>query len=320
MAQKFVLRSAEEVRKTVTNDMQKRIRRMYEELYDDISKEVAKLSNIDYQKQNLILIQKQIKTRMLQLNNDIKNGIVSDMYKASNEVVYDMRSFLKQCGFKDNEVHNAFQRVPIDVVESIVGGSVYQKDWSLSGAIWGYNKKVQDALTKIISIGTQKGKSSVDIAKDLESYVKPGARKGARTITSWRYDNFGNKIVDKVYFGNVDYNALRLARTMVSHSYEQSIINTNKNNPFVEGYKWITSNFHGRVCEICEERAETDQYGLGVGVFPKDELPLDHPNGMCTFEVVLVDDMEGIADRIAGWYNSPLGTYKDIDKYSEEFI
>ena len=42
MAQKFVLRSAEEVRKTVTNDMQKRIRKMYEELYDDISKEVSK--------------------------------------------------------------------------------------------------------------------------------------------------------------------------------------------------------------------------------------------------------------------------------------
>ena len=137
MAQKFVLKSAEEVRKTVTNDMQKRIRKMYEELYDDISKEVAKLSNINYQKQNLILIQKQIKTRMLQLNNDIKNGIVSDMYKVSNEVVYDMRSFLKQCGFKNNEIHNAFQRVPIDVVESIVSGSVYQKGWSLSGAIWG---------------------------------------------------------------------------------------------------------------------------------------------------------------------------------------
>ena len=94
----------------------------------------------------------------------------------------------------------------------------------------------------------------------------------------------------------------------------------NRNDPFVIGYRWLTSNFHGRVCDICRERAETDQYGLGTGVFPKDALPLDHPNGMCTFEAVMPDDMKTIAQKIGMWYNSPVGTYPDIDRYVLDFV
>ena len=94
----------------------------------------------------------------------------------------------------------------------------------------------------------------------------------------------------------------------------------NRNDPFVIGYRWLTSNFHGRMCDICRERAETDQYGLGTGVFPKDALPLDHPNGMCTFEAVMLDDMKTIAQKIGMWYNSPVGTYPDIDRYVLDFV
>ena len=123
-----------------------------------------------------------------------------------------------------------------------------------------------------------------------------------------------------MYFGKIDYNALRLARTMISHAYQQSFENVNRNDPFVVGYRWLTSNFHGRVCEICRERSETDQFGLGVGVFPKDQLPLDHPNGMCTFEAVISDSMTDIARKIGQWYQAPIGTYPDIDKYVLDFV
>lgn len=130
----------------------------------------------------------------------------------------------------------------------------------------------------------------------------------------------GEEIKDSFYFGQVDYNAQRLARTMISHAYQQSFENVNRNDPFVIGYRWLTSNFHGRVCDICRERAETDQYDLGTGVFPKDALPLDHPNGMCTFEAVMPDDMKTIAQKIGMWYNSPVGTYPEIDRYVLDFI
>lgn len=318
--QKFSLKNAEQVRQTTTMSQQKEIKRLYEQLYQDVTRKVGQLGNNNLQKQNLILLQRDIKNRIAQLNSDIQNGIIRDMRIVSNEVVEDTRTFLKQCGFRDEDIHNAFSYVPDQIIRNITSGNVYQDGWTLSGAIWGYNKRTQEDLSKIISIGTAQGKSAIEIAKELEQYVDPSARKTAKTIHSWRYDKVGNKIKDSVYFGKIDYNALRLARTLISHAYQQSFENVNRNDPFVVGYRWLTSNFHGRVCEICRARAETDQFGLGVGVFPKDQLPLDHPNGMCTFEAVIPDSITDIARKIGQWYQAPIGTYPDIDRYALDFV
>lgn len=317
---KFSLKNAEQVRKTTTMQMQKDIKQMYEHLYNDVTKQIASMGNGNIQKQNLMLLKRSITKRIEQLNEDIKNGVVRSMTTVSEAVVYDTRTFLKYCGFKDSDIHEAFKFVPDQIVRNIITGNIYQDNWTLSKAIWGYNKQTQESLNKIISIGTAQGKSAVEIAKELEQYVDPSARKQAKTIQSWRYDKAGNKIKDSVYFGKIDYNALRLARTMISHAYQQSFENVNRNDPFVVGYRWLTSNFHGRVCEICRERSETDQFGLGVGVFPKDQLPLDHPNGMCTFEAVIPDSMTDIARKIGQWYQAPIGTYPDIDKYALDFV
>lgn len=319
MTQKFSLKHAEEVRTSTTAQMQKNILRMYEELYKKVSARVASMKKGNAQKQNLILLQRDIKSWIRQLNDEIQQGVVGDMRIVSNAVVEDTREFLKQCGFRETDIHDAFSYVPEQIIRNIINGNVYQEGWTLSSAIWGYNKQAQDALNKIISIGTAQGKSAYEIAKDMEQYVNPGARKPSRIISSWRYEN-GERVQDKFRFGKVDYNAQRLARTLISHAYQQSFQHVNKNDPFVTGYRWLTSNFHGRVCPICTERATSDNYGMGAGVFPKDELPLDHPNGMCTFEAVISDSMSEIARRIGEWYKAPIGTFPEIDRYAQDFM
>ena len=201
--QKFSLKNAEQVRQTTTMSQQKEIKRLYEQLYQDVTRKVGQLGNNNLQKQNLILLQRDIKNRIAQLNSDIQNGIIRDMRIVSNEVVEDTRTFLKQCGFRDEDIHNAFSYVPDQIIRNITSGNVYQDGWTLSSAIWGHNKRVQDDLSKIISFGTAQGKSAVEIAKELERYVDPSARKQAKTIQSWRYDKAGNKIKDSVYFGKI---------------------------------------------------------------------------------------------------------------------
>lgn len=319
MAQKFSLKHAEEVRTSTTAQMQKNILRMYEELYKKVSARVAGMENTNAQKQNLILLQRDIKSWIRQLNDEIQQGVVGDMRIVSNAVVEDTREFLKQCGFRETDIHDAFSYVPEQIIRNIINGNVYQEGWTLSGAIWGYNKQTQDALNKIISIGTAQGKSAYEIAKDMEQYVNPGARKPSRVISSWRYEN-GERVQDKFRFGKVDYNAQRLARTLISHAYQQSFQRVNKNDPFVTGYRWLTSNFHGRICPLCTERATSDNYGMGAGIFPKDELPLDHPNGMCTFEAVIPDSLTEIARKIGEWYKAPIGTFPEIDRYAQDFM
>lgn len=323
MKQKFSLKNAEQVRQTTTMQMQKDIKKMYEQLYKDVTRKISAMGNGNIQKQNLLLLQRDIKSRIEQLNKDIQSGIIRNMKIVSNEVVNDTRTFLKQCGFKDEDIHSAFSYVPDQVIRNIINGNIYQDGWTLSGAIWGYNKKTQDTLNKIISIGTAQGQSALEIAKQLERYVDPSAKKTAKTIHSWRYatmndviagraNYIGEEIKDSVYFGRIDYNAMRLARTLISHAYQQSFETVNKNDPFVVGYRWLTSNFHGRVCDICRSREGH--------VFKKNELPLDHPNGMCTFEAVIPDSMTDIAKKIGQWYNSPIGTYPEIDKYALDFM
>lgn len=344
MATLFSLKNAEQVRLSQTAQMQRNVKRFYEQLAKETKKQIAIRGGEDIEKAQLVLLERDLKQRIKEINEDIQNGIVDSMKTTANAVVEDTKSFLRRVGFKKTDVMNAFLYVPDNVVQNIVNGNVYQDGWSLSKAIWGQTQNFNQKLSEIVAQGTATSKSAYEIAKDLEKYVSPTESKASRVIESWvnRKDSKGNWILEKdkngnpildakgnpikkrykkdFYFGEVDYNAQRLARTMVSHAYQQSFEAVNRNDPFVIGYKWLTSNFHGRVCSICSDRATKDNFGLGSGVFPKDQLPLDHPNGMCTFEAVMSGSLTDISNQIADWYKAPTGTYPEIDRYAQEFL
>lgn len=306
----FRLKTTEELRESITTKAQKEILKLYNDMYKEIEKQIRSAGN-SLTKERLVILQRTIKSRISTINNSVRSEIVNASSSVCEQVVSDKREWLERYGLKENDIQDAFAYVPNRVIQSILQGAIYQDDWKLSSAIWGADKKVQDSIDKIVSIGTAQGKSAYEVAKDIEEYVQPGARKPSRTISSWRYDRNGNKIRDTFYFGRVDYNAQRLARTMISHAYQQAFETVNRNDPFVEYYIWHTSNFHGRVCDIC--RARDGQK------FKKDELPLDHPNGMCVFEAYSPYSMKQIAQRIGAWYDSPSGTFPGIDLFAKEF-
>lgn len=219
------------------------------------------------------------------ISEQIKKMILEYEGEIIEEEVKEAQKQMKQFGIT---LEGAFSHIKTDVVQSLASGKVYQGDWTLSKAIWGDLQKKQRDMNEIIAQGVLENKKTYDIAKDLEKYVDPAAKK------PW---NWG-----KVYPGTskkIDYNAQRLARTMVNHAYQQSVIMTNKDNPFVKGIRWLVSNSH-RTCEICKQRAKQNDYGLGEGVYPADQIPMDHPNGLCTFSVVQ-DDLVDIADRLSKW-------------------
>lgn len=223
-------------------------------------------------------LQQQINTELTKLGQDVSTMIQNNMGAVVGAAVDDSIAFLSKLGFP---IQGAFSNVPSDVIKSIITGQVYDGRWSLSRSIWNSTSKAKKDINTIIAEGIAQNKSTYAIAKDLEKYVNPSARK------DWAWS--------KVYPGTnkvIDYNAQRLARTMVSHAYQQAFVRTTKPNPFVTKYKWLASN-SGRVCPLCSSRD-------GV-LFEKDDLPMDHPNGMCTFVSVIDESMTDIADRIADW-------------------
>lgn len=295
---KLNLNTAESTRVKLTQDQQKKIQKMYEDIAKKIAKEAEKLPNTTsgtLRKQYLEKLGKQINDQLASLQKEVEQSIESSMSQVAEKVVEDNLSWLKSIGMP---ISGGFSHVPAEVVQSVITGQVYSGKWSLSKAIWDTTKKTQDDVNKIVAEGIAQNKSAYDIAKDLEKYVDPLAKK------PWDWS--------KVYPGTnkkVDYNAQRLARTLVSHAYQQAFVKTTQKNPFVTKYKWLGSNSH-RICPICEAR--------NGKLFEKDELPLDHPNGMCTFVAVIDDSMEDIADRLANWAKG--GSDPALDEYAKDLF
>lgn len=287
---------AEDIRFELTIEQQREIRELYQEIAEDIEKELNKPWRVPsdaLRYQYLQELQKQINEALNSVGKSTADLIKTNALKAAESVVSCNSDWLNSLGLAMN---GAYSWVPQDVVNAVATGQIYQGSWSLSQAIWSDVQNQQSDIQRIIAQGIAENQSAFDIAKALEKYVDPTAAK------PWDWS--------KVYPGvrrQIDYNAQRLARTMVSHAYQQAFVRTTQKNPFVTKYKWESSN-SGRVCELCEERDGK--------LFDKDDLPLDHPNGMCTFTAVIEESMDQIADRLADWAN---GAYDpELDEWNRD--
>ena len=60
---------------------------------------------------------------------------------------------------------------------------------------------------------------------------------------------------------------------------------------WIKGVKWSLSGSHPKI-DICDTWASQDLYGMGPGVYPPRDAPIDHPNGLCHTLDVLVSRAE----------------------------
>lgn len=285
---------AEQTRKAITNQQLRQIKSMYQEIADQYSRKIENLSdktNISsiLRTQYLREYQKQLADELGKVNRRIESNIKSGMTQTAEAVLEEEIRRAKELGFTG--ITGKYSNIPTDVVETIISGQLYQGDWSLSSAIWGTNKKIQQDCQNIVARGIAQNKGVYEVAKDLEAYVNPSARKTYR----WARDYPGSTKV-------IDYNASRLARTMMSHAYQEAFERSTEKDPWVEAYKWNTGH-NNRVCQLCIEREENDSYGLGPGIYPKGEVPLDHPNGQCFLTIVQTKNTNDVVNDLANWYN-----------------
>lgn len=286
-----------------------------QKLYDEWAKDIAERAKFYSHKTNASAavseryykeLYAQMKAQSDQVGKEIQGIITSNMYTIADAVVASNVSWLKEFGFSEDGLNAAFSYIPNDVVQRLVTGQIYQGGWNLSQRIWSDNQQTQKDIYQIMARGLAEQKSVYEIAKDLESYVKPSAKLPWNPVLAMRNTKTGEIEYKRIYKKQVDYNAQRLARTLAQHSYQQSFIATTQKNPFITSYRWHSNG--SRVCELCMARH--------LKVFKKDELPMDHPNGMCTMEPIVVDDM---VDQLADWFNSPDGTYPEIDAFAGNF-
>lgn len=286
-----------------------------QKLYDEWAKDIADRAKFYSHKTNASAavseryykeLYAQMKEQSNLVGKEIQGIITSNMYTIADSVVKSNVDWLKEFGFSEEGLNAAFSFIPNDVVQRLVTGQIYQGGWNLSQRIWSDSQQTQRDAYQIMARGLAEQKSVYEIAKDLEKYVKPSAKLPWNPVLAMKNTQTGKIEYKRIYKKQVDYNAQRLARTLAQHSYQQSFIATTQNNPFITSYRWHSNG--SRVCDLCLARH--------LKVFKKDELPMDHPNGMCTMEPVVVDDM---VDQLANWFNSPDGTYPEIDAFAANF-
>lgn len=289
MSSKYYLmlcKEAQEKKIKLSKNQEQQIKQIYNDMYKALSRKLKRVKADTLTERYLENLQKELAKEIKEVHNKVENTIKNNIEKSSelaNNVQLDFFMLINDkynLDMKDTFA-GMFSRIPKQAMEEILSGEVYKDRKGLSERIWQYTKKFNKDIDYVIAEGIANKKSTYEIAKDLEIYVKPKSSK------PWDWS--------KVYPNaskTVDYNAQRLARTAVSHAFQQAQKRSCQRNPFVTGIKWLTSNSH-RTCELCNSRN-------GV-VYKGDDVPLDHPNGLCTTIPILEKELDQIGWELRNW-------------------
>lgn len=304
----WLCKRAQDEKIKLSKKQEQQIKDIYKELYIETSKKISKLDPKSLKHRYLEEVKKTYEEAIRKYNSKIKNIIKGNINKSSSIANDVQLNFFEKINEKYSlEMKDTFKKmfgkVPEEAVKEILFGRAYKDRQGLSERIWKDTRAFDKDIDYIISKGIADKKSLIDIAKDLEKYVKTSAKRDS----DWSicYPNCRQK---------VDYNAQRLARTAVNHAFQQAQIRSCKKNPYVEGIQWLTSNSHSRTCDLCKDRD-------GV-IYRVNDVPLDHPNGLCTTIPVIEKSLDSIGQELRDWIDGSNNSMLDnwLNEYGEEFI
>lgn len=316
--------ASKEERDRIVKERERKLYESFEHMRKDIDDQIQNMNfstvSERVKRQQLEEIRNSLQKQLQSHYNALESGLKDDMVNIGQDVLKESESFYASLNMPIGMSITSF---PVEIMNNVVNGSVYQEKWYLSRALWGDYTEKLDQINEVISNGIGLNLPSKEIAKQLEQYVDPSAMTPSKTIvTKCLQDPVTGKLYSMDYvkrhpekdwtgfkekdskfrYGKVDYNAQRLARTLINHAYQQNVVHQAQANPFATGVRWDASGGE-RMCEICEERDGK--------IFPTDDVPLDHPNGMCTFEVITDLNMMEMSDVLADFVNGEPTEYDD---------
>ena len=294
----------------LTLDQKQEIINIYTAAGQEIKSRLTKAKKGSLNERYLKEMDKSISEYIEQLNIELDKSIRRYMQKAADLGVDEPSSYFEDMKIP-MEVKQTFKSMFTNISDStvklLVSGGYYKDGKTLSSRIWNISKGSGKEIETIINIAIAEQKSTNELAKDLEKYIIDGV--GTRQKT---------KIPG--ISSDICYEAVRLARTSIAHSYIESSVQGGMNNPYCLGLKWNRSSEHsarlarfGKTRDICDDYAEDDKYDLGAGVYPPKYYPIGHPNCLCYSTNVLVD-IEIAESEIIDWING--STNKKLDAWA----
>lgn len=182
------------------------------------------------------------------------------------------------------KIPSAFAHIRTDAVKAVLNRKLSDGKM-FSNRIWDLKNHSGNVISDVVARGVTIGQSARDMAKEIEPYLKgykelKEAYRGDEDFqTAWK--------TLRRKRGDLRYDSMRLASTEINHAEREATIQSAERAPWVLGIKWNLSLSHPKI-DICDAYADRDLYGLGRGVYPPRDVPLDHPNGMCFLTDVLM--------------------------------
>lgn len=176
-----------------------------------------------------------------------------------------------------------------DAVTEIISGGIYKDGAGLSARVWSSSARAANSIQEVVASAMAQNMSATELSKLLADYVNPNARR------TWDKEKI-KEVLGKGYASwnkELEYNALRLARTTITHSFTSAMKRSHLVNPYNEKFQWHSVHAAGRTCAICIE--------MDGNIYSTKDLPYDHPNGLCYVTHYFEQSLDEIADELYGW-------------------
>lgn len=220
---------------------------------DDANRRM-KIYNATMRINRLEYIKSQVGLHLTEANMNIDSNL---RVKLSNSYIKEVK---RQAGILGSNLKFNDAIIGSTNVAKIVMKQVAGANWSQR--LWLNQDTLKAALDSAMTTGLIAGQSNQAIARNLRDQVK-------------------TTIKNHVYVTE------RLARTETARVQYEAQIDSIK----AADYKYVKWYAEPGACRTCQEIADNDEYDLGYGVFPVDEVPEIpiHPNCRCSISAYWVE-------------------------------
>lgn len=275
------------------------VRMQYIRAANDIAKEIRTAKRGSLTERWLISYKRELDNEIERLGRNIYGAITDGAQAAAEARAEATAEYLRRAAAQarvDDSFVSTLSQIPTDAVRAVVEGRLYTDGRRLSSRIWSATGRLEGNISQILQQGVAQQMDALTLARHLEAYVNPEAA----CPVSW------HKVYPDIPFDRkIDYNALRLARTTLTHAHWLAGREAARKNPLCRGMKWHLSDQHyerqiavaGE--DVCDEYARHDE-GLGRGVWSIDRLPLPHPQCLC-YQTEELPSLEEAADFLGAW-------------------
>lgn len=276
---------------------EKELLRLYKKLASQLSNEIA-TCRTSSQDAYLRKLNEIVEVNINQLNSQL-SAMVKANVETSSQIASTVENFYYKSITDNVALSTMFNSMVLNTsrktVLKLIQGGYYKDGTTLDKRIWNVTRKNAKDIDTLIKVNVLRGANARTLAKQVDNYVNPLKRTEAKTIVS----GMNSK---------VSYQAQRLARTSITHSFSETTIENAKSNPFNLGIKWNLSASHS--IRMHGKTDECDDYAGRI--FKPNEIPIQHPNCMCYFTEEN-EDIDKAIREIKSWSKGEINP--KIDKW-----